>query len=387
MGPVPFLSVLPGGTGRGGPPIQHLRFLAAMDRDRFAPYAVIRRGHAMAADYARVSSGVFFLDEMPLVPRATSPAQLWRYSHQAYDVADRIAKIGQAVGARFVHTLVESFPPGPMAARRLGIPSLIQVLGMTIFHPPWVAAVYAQLLAHWGDRIIGCQDVIPKLLHRYGVSSRKLRVVYNGIDPDGVRAAAASGRAPDLPAGRLRVGMVAGLDARKGHLLFIEAAARAVAARGDVDFYIIGSISGNDAYLERMRALIARHGLDPRLRIVGPVENPYVWMAAMDVYCIPSLTEALSVAGMEAMAVERPLVATNVDGNPIEVLHGQTGLLSRPADAQDLAAGLLTLLADPALRRRMGQAGRRRADNIFEIRQNTRRLEQIFTEVLRMRTP
>ena len=78
-----------------------------------------------------------------------------------------------------------------------------------------------------------------------------------------------------------------------------------------------------------------------RAAISGAVESASAWMRAMDIYTNVSFTEALSVAVIEAMALSRPIVATDIEGNPIVVAHGETGLLSRPADPQDLAEKIL----------------------------------------------
>jgi len=84
------------------------------------------------------------------------------------------------------------------------------------------------------------------------------------------------------------------------------------------------------------------------------------------VFVLSSLSEAASLSILEAMSAALPVAATNVGGNREIVRHGRTGLLSPRANPCALAGHVHHLLADAALRRRMGQAGRRRARALFD---------------------
>ncbi|MBC8058945.1 MAG: glycosyltransferase, partial [Rhizobiales bacterium] len=84
----------------------------------------------------------------------------------------------------------------------------------------------------------------------------------------------------------------------------------------------------------------------------------------------------------EAMALGRPLIAPR-EGGPLEiVVDDETGILVAPRDPTALAAAIDRLVRDPALRRRMGEAGRARVDAVFDIRQHVRAIEAIFDDML-----
>lgn len=269
-----------------------------------------------------------------------------------------------------------------MAARRLNVPSVIQVVGMTIFRPWYVAWGYCRVLDHLADRVIGCQEVTTRKLAQLGVSAHKLRVVYNGIDVDEIRREAADNPSPDLPTGALKVGMVAGMDPRKGHILFIKAAGHVCRRIPEAHFYLIGSVEPEKVYYRIIREAIDATGFADRIHLIGRVPHIAPWIAAMDVYCNSSLTEALSVASIEAMALGRPVVATNVDGNPVAVVDGETGLLCRPEDPLDLADKLVAVLQDPDRLASFSDAGRRRAETLFTIVRNAAALGDVFAELL-----
>jgi glycosyltransferase involved in cell wall biosynthesis len=97
---------------------------------------------------------------------------------------------------------------------------------------------------------------------------------------------------------------------------------------------------------------------------------------------VPSvLREAFGIAALEAMAVGRPVVAARSGGLADIVVDGETGCLVPPGDAGELRAALRRLLADEALRARMGAAGRRRAESVFSEQVVLSRLEKAYVRV------
>jgi glycosyltransferase involved in cell wall biosynthesis len=96
---------------------------------------------------------------------------------------------------------------------------------------------------------------------------------------------------------------------------------------------------------------------------------------------VPSLCpEPLSLAALEAMACGRPVVASATGGLPDAVIHGETGLLVPPGDVGALREALCTLLSDPTLCRRMGEAARQRA-RFFTASMVIGRIEQVYAHV------
>lgn len=358
---------------RGGPAVLHLSFLEGLARLGHEVHVVVPASQALLAEYRAAAASVHELPAMPCVPRATSPVTLGAYATESARLATRIAEAARAVDAEVIHTFNEAFPAGGLAARKARLPSVVQIIGMSIFQPAWVARAYSRLLDSIADRLVCCLQTVKSEFVRLGVSSTKLDVVYNSVDPVRVRSRAGCAR-PFEPAGRQRVGMVAGMDRRKGHLDFVAAAARVLRSHPETQFVVVGSTSGDDAYLAELRGEIDRRGLGPSLQLTGTVDRTEPWIASFDVHCLPSLTEALSIAGLEAMALSRPIVATRVGGNPELVEDGVTGLLCRPADPDDLASKVLRLLEQTEARERMGAEGRKRADRLFSIEENVQRL-------------
>lgn len=125
--------------------------------------------------------------------------------------------------------------------------------------------------------------------------------------------------------------------------------------------------AGDGAERSRVESTIARAGLDARAVFLGSMryaDMPDIYRAA-DLCVLPSLWEATSLAGLEAMACGKALIGSRVGGIPAIIEDGETGLLVPPADPRALANALRRLAVDRALRERMGRAGRRRAEQEF----------------------
>ncbi|MDQ3805038.1 MAG: glycosyltransferase, partial [Acidobacteriota bacterium] len=105
-------------------------------------------------------------------------------------------------------------------------------------------------------------------------------------------------------------------------------------------------------------------------------------IAAMDVVVHTSLREGLARVLPQALAMGKPCVSFDIDGAPEVVIPGQTGYLVRPNDSAGLADSLSRLLADPALRARMGEAGRRRVEEHFAWSAIARRTVDLYRNLL-----
>jgi glycosyltransferase involved in cell wall biosynthesis len=122
----------------------------------------------------------------------------------------------------------------------------------------------------------------------------------------------------------------------------------------------------------RIESATARLPVDT-VRVAGHRDDVPAWLRRAQVLVLPSLVEGIGGAGLEAMACRLPVVATRVGGLPEAIEDGRTGALVPPGRPAELAAALLTLLADPELARRMGEAGRSRVEARFSAGRTTRR--------------
>jgi glycosyltransferase involved in cell wall biosynthesis len=114
--------------------------------------------------------------------------------------------------------------------------------------------------------------------------------------------------------------------------------------------------------------LVRELGLEERVRLLGQCQQMAAVYASVDIWVLPAKKpEGLGNVLIEAMAMGKPVVGSAIGGIPEIILDGQNGFLAPPGNAGALAAALRRLLRDPELRRRMGEAGRRRFLERFEF--------------------
>jgi glycosyltransferase involved in cell wall biosynthesis len=123
-------------------------------------------------------------------------------------------------------------------------------------------------------------------------------------------------------------------------------------------------------------------GISQNLYFLGGREDVADLISIFDVAVLASLSEGFSNVILEYMASSKPVVATEVGGNPELVLHGETGLLVPPADAHTLADAILSILEDKEAALRYGAAGRKRVEDKFELGKMIRQYEDLFERVI-----
>ena len=135
---------------------------------------------------------------------------------------------------------------------------------------------------------------------------------------------------------------------------------------------------GGGADAPRLKRLAAEAGLGDRVIFTGPLADPACAYRLFDLYAATSRKEGLPLALLEAMGARLAVVATDVPGHRDVVVHGETGLLVPPDDPAALAEAIATLLADPARRRRMGEAGRRRVAEVFTVSSMVEQTAEVY---------
>ena len=225
---------------------------------------------------------------------------------------------------------------------------------------------HAQLL------LLSSPAAASKLADAAAVSS-KTRVLSYGIDLERFRATPPPQTPTILFLGRL--------EPAKGVFTLLDAFERVVARHPAARLRLAGSGAAEEAVRARSRGM---RGVE----VVGPVarEDVPAAMAACAVYCIPSFGEPFGLGALEAMACGRPVVGTAA-GGLAHLVPPEGGRLVAPGDAPALAAALGDLLADPALRERMGRHNRALADERYGWDRIAARLEDLYDEVIPDRDP
>jgi glycosyltransferase involved in cell wall biosynthesis len=288
---------------------------------------------------------------------------------------------------------------GRIAARVARVPVVVNTVHGLYAQPddPWAkrAAVYsmervASLCGH-AELVQNPEDV--ETLARLGVPRRKLTMLGNGIDlarfdpatvtDDDVRAARA-----EMGACRLDdvvVGLVGRLVREKGYLDVFAAAAQLRHRMPTVRIAVIGveESEKGDALTPADRA----RAVDAGVRFLGGRSDVVRLYAGMDVHVLASHREGFPRSPMEAAAMGKPVVATNIRGCRQAVDHGVTGLLVPVRDPGALAGAIETLARDADLRRRFGAAAREKARRDFDDRRCVQITLDTYQRLLARRAP
>ena len=243
-----------------------------------------------------------------------------------------------------------------------GVPLVVHLRGGFIWS---TGAAYPQIrekhlrVLNVADRLIAVsRDTRDEYLN-LGIPGEKIEVIPNGVDTDRFRTMSRENARAELglPADRPIILYAGYLIPRKG-LQFLMEAIPGLVRDHDPLFLILGE-GEMRGELERG---IASGGLEANVRLPGRIPHDLMplYLNAMDCLVLPTQKEGRPNVVMEAMAVERPVVATAVSGIPEVVADGTTGTLVPPRDAGALREALDRILADPELGRRMGRAGAER---------------------------
>jgi glycosyltransferase involved in cell wall biosynthesis len=217
-----------------------------------------------------------------------------------------------------------------------------------------------RLLAHVAQ-LIAPSDELVEAARRLGYAGPAIMIA-NGVDPDRFRPGVSALRAAwGCDSTDIVILLARRLVEKNGVVWF----ARALGAVQAPNIRVV--VAGDGPERETMRAILGENGMLSRVVFLGSVENanmPDLYRAA-DLSVLPSLAEATSIAGLEAMASGLPLVGTRVGGIPAIIADDVTGLLVPPRDPAALATALDRLIADAGLRGSMGRAARTRVEQEF----------------------
>jgi glycosyltransferase involved in cell wall biosynthesis len=280
---------------------------------------------------------------------------------------------------------------GRMAAYGLRVPAIVHTVHGAPFHAYQGRGAQAVLrrceryAARRSDALVSVADAMTDLLVAARVAPReKFTTVYSGMEVEPFLESGQHRQAMRLKLGygdeHIVVGKIARLFHLKGHEYVVRAARQVVRAQPNVRFLFVG----DGALSQSIRESVQRAGLESYFQFTGlvPPEQIPALIAAMDIVVHASLREGLARVLPQALIAGKPVISYDVDGAREVVINNETGLLLPPESIDELAAAVIALAADPALRDRLGSEGRRRFTDRFRHEQMTRQLRQLYERIL-----
>src|SRR5258708_25287572 len=270
-----------------------------------------------------------------------------------------------------------------MLARRVGVLPLATAHGWTghswrerhLYYPAdkWLLARFPRVIAVSGE--------IRDELLRHGARQSAVGVVVNGIDPQRFRreprrrdeVRAQLGVTPDA----VLIGSVGRLEPQKRFDLLIDAIAALRHRHPELPLVIAGAGSLHDA----LSAQIARLELATTCRLLGHQADVRALYHALDLFVQSSDYEGTSNAVLEAMAMETPIVATNVGGTAELIEHDVDGVLVPPGSADTLALAIAAVIGDPERMARLRVAARHTVEDRLSFRARMRSIDHLYRDI------
>lgn len=235
------------------------------------------------------------------------------------------------------------------------------------------------------DMLVAISDAVKNdLITKLKIPKDKIIRIYNGVDIDEFQPGISGEnfrRQFNLGSEEL-VGMIARLSPEKGHEVFLYAAREILQKYPDARFIIVGGAELGSRYLqETLFDLIRELGISNKVIFTGFIKDIPQVIAGLDIIVVPSIAEPFGRTAIEAMAMEKPVVAFNAGGIP-EVISDKCAILVKQGGAGELAGAVGSLLGNKIIREEMGRCGRKIALERFSIHKNISETEVLYTKIL-----
>jgi len=398
------------GKGIGGAPLTLRAIIRALDRSKFSP-CVLCLFESEAAELfrndgieTRIAKHIYHLAHTTGIwyPLYLFPIFLFRLLLFPVSVwnAHRFLKENHF---DIVHLNSSSLLAVAVAAKLHRIPVLTHILEH--LHPGYLGIrrfLFARLLVAFSDTVV---FICNADIHAFP-SSPKLHVVYDSIDPDEFNLSNSTGSVASsltVPKDAQVVGMLGGIQPIKGTLEFVNAAAQIVRQLPNTHFIILGVLpekkrhstysrsidvmrgwlSGARKYRSHVLGIAGQESLKGKIHLVGSVLDVPSYLAMFNVLVFPSTTPHYARPLIEAGLMKKPVVASRIGGPEEIVSDGVTGFLVTPKEPDELARRIIQLLNDRKLSAQMGEAGYKRALDIFDQRKNVPEIIKFYNKISR----
>ena len=368
--PVPILFTIPNfttaGTGRA-----MLNIIERLDRDRFAPAVAVQRDGGALSRVVTEDLGLPLLvapTSIPAKPRYSLPLRAWR-----------VARTLRPYRFRIWHSFhyADDYTE-PIIARLAGASHWIYTK-----KNDWWGSNAWRMRTRFARCVVTLNSTMQREFFEPIQQAHKARHIPRGVDAQRFHAEARRTTAPALrrefaiPPEAKIVLCCAILVARKNHPALIEALAELPQAH-----LVLAGPPMEASYVAALRELIRERNMKSRVHFVGYQADMPGLLAQADVFALPSRSEGMPVALLEAMSCGLPVVATALAGARDIVEPGTHGLLVPVDDVRALRTALARLLGDPSLRAQLGAAARQRVEQRFTIDAEARAHEDLYASLV-----
>ncbi len=349
--------------GWGGQEKRTIRELLGISRNSFRPLLACQPGsrigenakaHGLTIEYVRMRGN--------FDPRAV--ARLIRLYHRHY------------VDIVHTHSSADSWMASTAAKLSLRRPRVVRTRHLS-------ASFNNRLIyTFMADRVITVGDSTRRyMVQEKGIPDGRVMTIPTGIDLTEFDPERNQGNLREelgIPPGAPVYGTVAVFRRLKGHQFLLQATPEIIRSVPEAKLVLVGE----GPQEKNLREMVKEEGIGGSVIMPGFRDDVARLLNTLDVFVFPSLAEALGTAILEAMAMKKPVVGSQVGGIPEIVEEGRTGYLVDPEDPRAIAERVIHLLRNAELRRKMGLEGRKFVEAHYDARLMVQRLEKLYCELV-----
>jgi glycosyltransferase involved in cell wall biosynthesis len=368
-----------------------LELLSRLDRSRFVPIVVLptdtRHINRLSPELEKLNIECCFIPLGILRRKYFKLHKLPRFSVEVLAGVRQLSRLIRKRNIALVHTNTNTILASPLAARLTGVPHVWSIHELMV-EPATIRNVLHYMIPRFSTRVVTVsQAVRDHMLKDAAKFADRFAFVRGAIDVEPFLSAEGRTRVRaewGVKDDEVLIGMAGRVTRWKGQSVFVQAAKLIAERHSQVKFAAVGGVFDTEKfYMDRFHTEVREAGLENKLTINDfRADMPDVF-AAFDIFVLPSiLPEPFGLVVIEAMASGKPVVATAPGGPSETVVEGETGFLVPPSGPTAIAQALEELLADPQRRISMGEAGRRRACEVFSLPRYVAEFEELYDAVL-----
>lgn len=353
----------------GGAEQTLFNLLSGLDRDRWESVLIYH-------SYPGIAPFIDRVNELDIQTISIAPIERWTNISQVLRLTRKLRALNATVfHAQLPWYLSCSF--GLLCAFFACVPAIVATQHLYIEISPNRLYILQKMISMIVDRYIAVSDGVAEKLSRLISSSDKVRVVKNGISVENFSC----GRNNTLrellknSKGAPIVLTVARLNKQKGHEYLIEAASMVPEA--------VFALAGDGPERRRLETYAKEINLENRVIFLGHRQDVREILSGCDLFVLPSLNEGLPLVILEAMAAERPVIASDINGTDEIIIDGETGILVPPADPHAIAKAIRKILSNPTLARNLAASGKKRAYSEFSSIKMVEGVTRVYEEIIR----
>ncbi|MBI4127671.1 MAG: glycosyltransferase [Parcubacteria group bacterium] len=344
------------------------------------PVVVLPEEGSLVRELTRLKIKVRILPISVIRRKDLSPLGMIRYLLRFIPSVKAVRRLMDELAPTLVYTNTAVLLPPALAARLAKIPHIWHVSELL----PWGRSLFTKLwltyIALFATRIVAISRAVKAQFPNFANVT---------VIPDGIALTPfLKIKRPRLAEPVYKIGMVGRINALKGQSTFIKAASLLLKEYPLLRFEIVGdTYRGQHKYRKRLERLIEKLGIGARVHCIGFRSHIAKVLTSFDLFVMPSESEGLGLAAIEALASGLPVVASRVGGLTELITDRENGLLVPPKDPPALAHALKMLIDHPVLRRKFSECGRASAQERFSNRRMVREHIDLYEAILSEKSP